>query len=165
MARKKKNTTENKKPSNPTTWLTKYEKLMYWSEHKVTDAVLDQLAEDLVEWVNKPGAFKVSEFTVQNGIIYQTFLSWAQKHERLGNAHKYAKEVIGNYRERLSTFKEHNCNPQTLNFVMGHYCSTWKKEQEVESDRRVKEKDKSSGDVHVHMDSFPDSDVVPEKEK
>ena len=137
-------------------WLTKKERLMYWNIEKPTDALLDEVADEYLKWADSPNAFKITDFTTELGVIYPTFKNWTERHEGLRLAHEYAKDKLGSYRERLSVFRDYNCNPGTLNFVMGHYCHVWRGEKVFDSELRTQEKDSSHGDITIHMDSYED---------
>jgi hypothetical protein len=66
----------------------------------VSDGYLDKLACRLIEWArNNNNALVLEQFLVENNLSWDTFLRWKNRHERLGQAHQFAKTCLSARRE------------------------------------------------------------------
>ena len=80
------------------------DKLSYlcgWHD-QITEAAIDQIAADLIEWANKPTSFVFGNFLCDYGIPLRKYYKWMQRFPQLEEAHTYAMMKVGGRREQAA---------------------------------------------------------------
>lgn len=126
-----KKTTKSKKPKTSTGYvpITKNvdwkHPIYQWREKPVSETYIAKLAEELIEeCVNNTKLYTIDQFLVKHNLISTTYERWCKKFEQLGEAHEFAKMVLGARRE--SGALENNLNASMVQYVMPHYSKTWR---------------------------------------
>jgi len=143
-------------------WLEDYLDAFSLRMKPVTQAFIDRLAKELIEWaVYDDTARVVTKFYIHRGIAPQTFYSWVKKHEVLGNAYALAKEAIGIRREEGAL--DRTFDASFVRYTMPLYSQDMKKLEEWRSSLR-EEKATQAPQVVV-LDKVPTTSEVPEQPK
>lgn len=135
--------------------------IFIWREKPISMASLDQLAQDLKDWVDKDeSAFKISQFLLKRGIWPNDIPRWRERNENFDSAYTYAMIALGNKREiGALTGKLH---PGMVIASMAMYDPEWKANAEWRA--KLTEKNvEGNGAQIVVIEKFPDSPLVPEK--
>lgn len=128
----------------------------------ISDGRLLEIASEVVKWaLEDEGAITLSQFYCNLGIALATFQKWRRRCPELEEGCTIAKQIIGNRREKGAL--ERRYAERTVLTSMAQYSPSWKKMEEWRSSLKVKEHSASRGDIKIVMESYPKTDVVPEK--
>lgn len=120
---------------------------------------IQELSKKLIEWAKKnPDAMSIRKFFLQNDIARRDYYRWVDKYDFMRDAHEQAMYFIADRRED----KAIGHNPAVVMPYMAIYDLDYKKFAEWRASLTKKEDDKKQ-DIHVHIDTMPNSDLVPEK--
>ena len=127
----------------------------YLDTHTFTKKIVygnwaDRVAKELIEWASMPRSpeemqpMKITEFLREKGIYFRDFKRLMDKHEILQKAHDFAKQALGDIRER--NVLENKWNATAGMRMMGHYDENWQKETERLEGAKLKQASASSTD-------------------
>lgn len=104
------------------------------------DEFKERLALELVTWAreNKNALF-LDEFYDLKGIIPETVIFWSKRSEKLKEAVRTAKRIIGRRRELGAMNNE--LNAATVHYTMPHYSDIWREEQRIRAELKNKDID------------------------
>lgn len=108
------------------------DKLSYlcgWHD-QITDVAIDQIAEDLVDWANKPTSFIFGNFLCDYGIPLRKYYKWMQRYPKLEEAHTYALMKVGARREQAACER----NPMLWFKNLPAYCPITKGVEQFKKD-------------------------------
>ncbi|MBW1678413.1 MAG: hypothetical protein JRJ79_17935, partial [Deltaproteobacteria bacterium] len=116
----------NTKEYNPTMSVAEvYKDLFTLRQKPISDAFIDRLALELIEWAMKDDtALKLTQFIFSKGIPSMTFYRWVNKYETLKLVKDTALELIGNRRE-IGALKN-KLNASLVMNQMAKYDKSWK---------------------------------------
>lgn len=138
-----------------------YHDLFSGRQKPVSDQMLEHIAIELVEWVERDTAsLKLKKFYELKRMHERTFQLWADRCENLRLAKEYVLMVLGNRREEEGLRR--NLDSNMVCRTMPIYDDDWRKLEEWRS--KLTEK-ANAGNVTVVMESFPSSDEVKEKKE
>lgn len=155
----KKKTTKKR----PYTYFDEYRDLFTGRMKPVSDAFLDRLSQDLIDWVIKEEhALILKVFFREKGIGYRTAQKWAKRSPRLREAMDDAKDVIGSRREIGALMRIYDSGMVKL--IQHFYDPEWKKSEEWRAELKAKQDEKAkNNNIQWVLEKFPNSKLVPEK--
>jgi len=71
-----------------------------WQGKKASDACIEKLANDMLEFYEDKSRLTFEEFLEEKGIAISTYLSWIKKHQILKEVHDHIKTVLAGRREK-----------------------------------------------------------------
>lgn len=140
-----------------------YLDMLTFSKKIVNEQWAIEVAKRLITWVHTtPGAIKINEFLVLQGIPRESFDNFMLRYKVLKDANKYAREVLGNTRERNILSGDWQTNPGM--FMMGVYDPDWHNEMLRRDDVKLKQNKTSvedlTGILKIVMQSTPHTEEV-----
>ncbi len=160
---KRQHNTEKDEETKKHSWGEDYLCVFSFKRKPVSLASKQELAKQLMMWVNTPESFKISQFYLSKGISHATWQDWIRSCPELKAANEYAKETLGNKRELQATLKDGIYDPAMIKPTLGHYCPIWREEQEMIANLKSESEGKGNGTINVIMQKYPESDLVPLK--
>jgi hypothetical protein len=133
-----------------------------WREWPVTDRWINQLATQLVEWVEEKNHLKFNEFLRERKINPDSFKRWENRIPNLKSAHTYAIRALGDIREIGAIRKEFDKG--MILPVMHRYDPEWKKSEEWHASLTQKDSDKPTQTLVV-IDKAVETTIVPPLKK
>lgn len=132
MALKKVNTnTVKKKPANLESenqrlspWFEDYQDLFTFKIRPVSEAFIERLAKEIIEWSEKEENLVLGKFLVSKRMQEETFRRWMKKSPILADAHALAKKNIACRREHGGITRK--LDPTFAFNSMPIYDSEWK---------------------------------------
>lgn len=97
----------------------------------VTEAFIQRISIEIMEWSEKPDSFLLSDFYNPRGYTDDKLLRWSNKYPTFSAAYEYAKDMLGARRERKKIL-EQNCD-----FTLGEYNKSWKKKEDLLHQRKL----------------------------
>ena len=126
MNRINNNSMKINKPINKTARDFDYGMVFSHRQVPVTDAFLEKLAFEYVEWVRSSDtALTQDSFLVHKGICWSTWDSWVKRSKALAEAKEFALEVIGHRREVGGLTKKFDASMVTKSMPI--YSEAWVK--------------------------------------
>jgi hypothetical protein len=159
----KRNTSKNKSTKKVAAWWDEYKDMFDMRMKPVNDAFLDRLACDMIEFFKKDAStLSLDEFYDAKGFHDRDIQRWKVRSENLRDAVDHCKRLLAIRREKGALNKK--LSESMVMFSMGLYSDKWKDHAEWKANLAVKSS-QQQGTVHIHMDSIPNSDLVPERKK
>lgn len=160
-----------KKTSKEILWAkgcSPYEKLrqsISWRKCGLGPKYIKAIAQEYLEWGEKPTSIEPIEFRQQFGIPKRTFDKLKQDHEILREAHEYVKELIGMRRERLAMYKKYECDPKTIARTLHIYHPAWTKTLEDERNFRksLSQQEEKPTNITIEMNEIKEEDPLGEE--
>lgn len=130
------------------TFLGEYNSMKMGRRMPVTQAFLDLLAEQLIEYANKDNSISMGEFYRQTGILKSTFLQFVEQSPRLSDAYVHALEIMGFRRDDGTVMKKYDS--YAVWKMQYRYGSDWREAGEYHA--ALAKKDQSSErDVNINV--------------
>lgn len=126
-----------------------------------TNATAERWAKEMIEWAKLPTSLKVTDWFLDNDICHGDGMQLCEVYPVLKHAFQKAKMTIGNRRERGGLRNELNAG--LIHSTMSLYDQEWKAKQEWEAN--LKKDIAKAGNVHVTIERYAPTDIVPEKQK
>lgn len=109
-------------------WLEDYLDCFTFKYKPVTQAFIDRISKELVEWAqNDHEALKLSEFFNKKRIPRNTWDAWS-RYPEFKAARSIAVEALGNRREKGAITRKFDAG--TVNFMMPMYDKDWREQTE-----------------------------------
>lgn len=166
--RTKPTNTSNKDSKAPIKLFDEYLDMFSFRQKPVSEAYLEKLFGDLLQWaLNDEDALVMSAFFSKRGIGSDDIRRWRNRFTFVDSAYKFALSVVGSRREHGALKK--NLDAGMVRYTMPAYGDkefSWTELEEWRAKMRAKESENVSGGVKiVVMEKYPESELVPKKEK
>lgn len=103
------------------TYYQKYKNMQSWQTRELSEAFVEKLSQDLMEWADKDDSLHITKFLRTIGMPENVFYPSLEKYPSLHNAYWYAMTSIGERRETGGLF--HKMNPQIVSNSIDMYLS------------------------------------------
>lgn len=91
---------EGDKVQRVSRYLEDYQELFTFKMRPVTEAFIERLSQELMDWADKEESLVIEDFHDERKICSSTFYRWVDKHESMNKAHAYAKRRMMSKREK-----------------------------------------------------------------
>ena len=118
----------------------------------VSDAFIEKLAIDMLNWVKTTKKKTFPSFLEERGICYSTFRNWKERVPKLARAHEHVLEILGARREEGGL--ERKYDPNMVIKSMPIYSHDWRKLEEDRDARRKVDTSKANGPITIVMKEF-----------
>jgi len=134
-----------------------YKDLFTLREQPISEAFVDRLSADLVEWATtNDDALVLTDFYSSRKINPGTYWNWEQKHPKLTEAKKIAMLIIGARREKGAL--KNQLNASMVISQQAKYDPSWWALEEKRANLKAKTMQKHDSDVtyKIVVDSYAD---------
>ena len=140
-----------------------------WRDRPINDAYLDNLAEELEEWVlnsniDKDKPYSLEAFYHPKRISQKVFGDWRARNKKLDAAAEFAKEVIG--RRRFEATFEMTRDRHLFCITQPDYDPSWREKQKnYASDTKAPEPGSTTNAPQIIKlgSPYPNQVTIPEK--
>jgi len=128
----------------------------------VPDAFLEQLAIDLISWVeDNPQVVQLIGFLKAKGIYPNTLRDWKERNESLKNAYNWTMFTLGQRREHKALTKDFDSS--FVRYTMPLFDEDYKNLEEWRA--KLREANEDSGTKIVVLEKFPETKEVPKRKE
>lgn len=146
-------------PKSP--YLEEYQDFSCGRMKPVTDAFLDRMAIDLMDYAKSTNdVMRIEWFFVSRNIYPSTGRRWAERYDNFGKAYEMAKYIIGMRREQKGLERKYDSNLVAKSMAM--YDPEWKKMMEWQA--KLSGDNESGGTKIVIMEKFSDLDLLEKRD-
>lgn len=143
------NSTEKKAPVKIVDF---YTDLFFMKEKPVSEAFIERLATDMVEWAKKDRSLRITQFYNEMGIPSRYFYEWMKHYPKLALAHEYAMSMIADRRDIGAIEKKYDGSYIEKSF--GMYDPAYRSFMEWKS--KLAKQEQAQGNVQVIIQKFPE---------
>lgn len=131
-----------------------WEKYQYWNQKEMPLASLEDLAYNLVKMAYEDKSIiTLNKLYLLNYVDYYSMVGYMKKCEKLKNAVRHVKLVIGNRREELALRKK--LEPSTFKMTQGSYDPIWQSQEQYFANLKADQKqNQSSGTFYINMPGY-----------
>jgi len=152
----------SKKAKKPTTFYADGEKMFFYRQKPLNDAIIDEYAKAYLDWgLNNEDALVLKDFPISIGMYPKSFQLLMKRHEGLREAHQVVKAAVASRREKGAIKRKFE--PGMIKYMMPYYAEEWKEIGEWHAKLKEKEEDSKKQNITVVIDKMPDTDKVPTK--
>lgn len=156
-------TTKSTTPVNRKTKVVEmYKDMFFLREYPISEAFIERLAADMVEWAKKETSLKLTDFFWDMGIHNQVVYRWMEKWPILKRAWEFAGQRIASRREVGAITRK--LDPGAIEKFQGMVDPEYKNFLQWKASLATTEK-QGTGTVIVRMEAAPTSDRVPERKQ
>lgn len=141
---------ERDKSSTISPWIDDYIGCFGMKIKPVTEAFLERVAEELVEWAMKEDSIYLEDFCILKGFNIDVLYRWREKSINLKEAYKFAKMALGSKTYKGSLYGKMKEN--TAHFLMPHYSEIWMNMKLLNS--HLKDNQNAPTQITVNMTPF-----------
>lgn len=105
-------------------WLEDYLDLQGFKLKPVTEATIDRISQELLEWSKREDSIVFRDFYDDKGIPEDAYYRWVRTHQQLKAAHAIAKGRVGSRREKGALIRKYD--PSFITNSMPMYDQEWK---------------------------------------
>lgn len=127
----------------------------------ISEAGLERMGTDFVKWSTLDDSIVLEDFFRERGIPEMTYRYWKKQNELFRLRYETAKGNVGSRREKGALKRSYS--ERMVLTSMPKFDKSWSELEEWRSGLRSKEQAAGKGDIKVVMESYPKTDVVPEK--
>lgn len=141
--------TKDKKTTKRASPITDPDCIYSWRTIPVSEAMVEKIAEELLEWPAKnPEAKTITEFYLSKGLTRSTYNRLVNRHEVLGEAHEITMRRLG---ERLwGRAVDNQAQWKPVHFMLHNYAQEFKESDAYHTDIKIQE-ERQRGIVVVHL--------------
>lgn len=139
-----------------------YPDMFFLKEKPVSEAFIERLAREMVDWSKLEDSLRITQFFNQRGIPNGMIYKWMEKFPMLKQAHEFAMGAIADRRDIGAITRKYDGNYIDKSQAM--YDPEYKKFLEWKASMAEKNRE-NSGTLIVQMMPTPSSDQVPVRKK
>ena len=149
--------TARDKESNVSPWLEDYLDLQSMRMKPITEASIERIAYNLIEWSKEDSSVVLRDFYDDKGIPEDAYYRWVKTYPILKAAHELAKGRIGSRREKGGLFRKMDTSIVTLG--LAKYDNGWK---EFISWKASLKDQSTSGEITINLPNITTIPMVEE---
>lgn len=138
------------KSSKVSPWVDDYISCFGLRTMPATEAFLERIAEELVEWAKRDDSVYLEDFCLLKGFDPTTLWRWEKKNASVSEAYKFAKMAIGSRTYKGALYGK--MKESTAHFLMPYYSQTWMNMKVLNS--QLKDNDNAPTQITVNMTPF-----------
>lgn len=162
MAKKVQAAKPNTSKSETVKVVDSYLDMFFMRQMPVSEAFLERLASEWIEWAKLPTSFRLNQFYNERGIPNKMMYRWAKKCSKLQEAHDMVLSMLADRRDIGALTKELDGAQVRETFAL--YDPEFKEFMKWKA-QISKEEDKGKGNITVVFENFPSSEDVPTRKK
>ena len=120
----------------------------------VYEGTLDEIAEKVRDWSEKPKSYRMSQFFREIGIPKRSYYAFKERNRNLEAAHEYAMQNLSERRELGALLTPNKVNPSIVLSSMCIYDDDWKKDRTEKAALTNKDSKGSDSVTNVFMDGI-----------
>jgi len=158
---KEHNTENKKKEKSPWIHFDDYLNVNSGTRLPISEAGLDLMGINFIKWSREDDSLVLEDFFLDRGIPEMTYRDWKKRNELFGLRYQVAKANVGSRREKGALKRSYS--ERMVLTSMAKFDRSWGELEEWRSGLKTKEQAAGNRDIKVVMETYPKTDVVPEK--
>jgi hypothetical protein len=124
-------------------------------EMPISEAAIERLAKEVLEWPDISKKQTMTEFFKKKGISSATFWRWTQKFPILKEAYEQAMQYLGDNREAgAAGFLKRKLDPTMIKPVMFKYSEIWRELRDEDMALKKQLQNDTSKNITIVMEDF-----------
>ena len=130
-----------------------YPDIFTFREKPVSEAVIERLMQEWIEWVKRPESLRIRQFWNEKGIPNKYMYSWMKKFPVVQMTHDYILDVLADKRDIGALLKNGELNGDQVRFSFWRYEQGEKEFIEWKA-KLAKDEGQVTGNVKVVIEEF-----------